>query len=74
MPRLGDLAQKLQERDSRAERTKAVERELGLPSGQQPSPALQNPALMKAIFDKLKPQQKGEEQQVLPPVEVTGGF
>ena len=77
MARMEKLAQKLESTDSRAARTKAVERELGLP---KPGMASMSMDLLKDIFKKLKGEQEPEQSQelppgsVIPPVPTTGQF
>lgn len=77
MERLNSVAQKLQ-RDTRAEQTKAVERELGLST--EPGAASRSPELIKNVFQKLKQMFGGEqpaaqpaEGGVIPPTPVIGG-
>jgi hypothetical protein len=76
MARMEKLAQKLESNTTRAERTKAVERELNLP---KPGVASMGMDLLKSVFKKLK----GEEEapaveqpagSVIPPTPTTGQF
>jgi hypothetical protein len=75
MARMEKLAEKLESNTTRAERTKAVERELNLP---KPGVASMGMDLLKAVFKKLR----GEEEQpqelppgsVIPPTPTTGQF
>jgi hypothetical protein len=62
MARMEKLAQKLE--STRAEKTKEVERELGLP---KPGIASMSMDLLKSIFKKLKGEQEPEQPQELPP-------
>ena len=64
MARMEKLAQKLEATDSRAARTKAVERELGLP---KPGMASMSMDLLKDIFKKLKGEQEQAPESVIPP-------
>lgn len=70
MARMEKLAEKLE--NTRAERTKAVERELGLP---KPGVASMGMDLLKSVFKKLKGEQPTElpAESVIPPTPVIGG-
>lgn len=75
MARMEKLAEKLE--NTRAEKTKEVERELGLP---KPGVASMSVDLLKAVFRRLRGEQEPVEQPaeippggVIPPVPVTGG-
>lgn len=78
MERLNSVAQKLQ-RDTRAEKTKEVERELGL---SVESSSARSPELFKSVFQKLRqmfdqgpeePMREPAEGEVIPPTPVIGG-
>jgi len=79
MERLNSVAQKLQ-RDTRAEKTKEVERELGL---SVESSSARSPELFKSVFQKLRqmfdqgleeePMKEPAEGEVIPPTPVIGG-
>ena len=78
MERLAGVAQKLQ-KDTRAERTKEVERELGL---QVETASARSPELFKSVFQKLRKMFEGggeepvaqpAEGEVIPPTPVIGG-
>jgi len=78
MESMTGVAQKLQ-RDTRAERTKEVERELGL---QVETASARSPELFKSVFQKLRkmfedggeePVAQPAEGEVIPPTPVIGG-
>ena len=74
MARMEKLAEKLEANTTRAERTKAVERELNLP---KPGVASMSMDLLKSIFKKIKGEQEPEPQmpgEVIPPTETAGSF
>lgn len=74
MARMEKLAEKLESNTTRAERTKAVERELNLP---KPGVASMSMDLLKSLFKKLRGEQEPEPQmpgEVIPPTETLGSF
>jgi len=71
--KLSNVAQKLNEADTKASRVRAVESELGLQTQERLPP--EQTALYRAIFKKLRQMQQAPvEQPVIPPTEVTGEF
>jgi hypothetical protein len=75
MARMEKLAEKLESNTTRAERTKEVERELGLP---KPGVASMGVDLLKAVFKKLRGEEQPAVEQpagsVIPPTPTTGQF